>query len=163
MRLVLSASMGCGDRRDVAGVGAAAAAEDVDPSVRRMQCGELVAELRGIAIVQLGAVIQFGMALARRVRPDSTDASETPSGADEHRVEMIGVRTIDHKVGGSAIGLVLLGELFRGEGEIHLVGRFFLTAIAGTVLFLGRGRILAAPDGEHCTAQKGQAENETTD
>ncbi len=57
-------SVGSGDRRDVASVGAAAAAEDVDLSVRGMQCGELVTELRGIAIVQLGAVIQLGVALA---------------------------------------------------------------------------------------------------
>ena len=50
-----------------------------------MHRGELGAELRGIAVVQLGAFVQFGVALARRVRSDSSDTRKSPSRADEQQ------------------------------------------------------------------------------
>lgn len=54
-------SVGGGDRRYVANVGAAAAAENADLSSGGAERNELTAELRRIAIVQLCAVVQLGV------------------------------------------------------------------------------------------------------
>src|SRR6185437_13690780 len=87
-----------GDGLHVPGVGATAAAEDGDPRVPGPQPHVVAGQLRRVPGVQVRRLIEFGMALPRRVRADASDAgSGRPAG--EGGLEVGGVGAVDAVVG----------------------------------------------------------------
>ena len=60
--------------------------------------GELLTELGGIAVVEILALVELGVALARRVRPHAVDPRELGVGAGEGLGKVIRVGAVDHVI-----------------------------------------------------------------
>ena len=95
-----SAANCVGKLRNVAEVGTATAAENVEPRHPPDQNPVLHGKLNRVAIVEGLAFIEFGMTEARCIAAKPAHPSH-PVRVVEYIEEMIRVRTIDHKVGGT--------------------------------------------------------------
>src|SRR5689334_6988702 len=65
---------GLRDRRDVAVIGPAAAADELQLGQLGPQLGVACGEVRGVAVVQCLGLVELGVRLARRIGTDSADA-----------------------------------------------------------------------------------------
>ena len=101
------------DRCHMPGVRAAAAAEHRDGGQSVTQCGVPGAEVDRVALVELGRLVELGMAPRRRVRPQADEPLQPrPIGCQRIR-EVGGVRAVDHEIRGAGAGL-----------GVHLLDRF---------------------------------------
>src|SRR3954470_11476224 len=85
------------DRGHVAKVGAAAAAEDVEPGQPRLDLGVLARELVRIALVEGRRGVELRVALAAGVAAQAAEAAG-PGRIGELAREVVGVGAVDHEV-----------------------------------------------------------------
>ena len=80
-------------------VGAAASAQHIDLREAAEQLGILLAELLRMTRIELGGIVELGMALARGVGPDPAHALHPAGILVQDLSEVIGVRAVDHVIG----------------------------------------------------------------
>jgi len=80
-------------------VGAAATAEDIETRQDFPELDVVLAQLGGIARVQIGAFIQLGVAAAGGVRAQSADALEPRCARWQFFGKVCGMRAVDHLIG----------------------------------------------------------------
>src|SRR5688500_6416872 len=90
---------GGGDLLDVAVVGSATAAHDVQLPQSFLELSVLRTQLGRIADVELGRLVQFGVAFAGGVRPQPAQPARPRLARVEHVLEVRGMGAVDHVVG----------------------------------------------------------------
>ena len=92
---------------DVAGVGAAAAADE--GQVRQLRAQRVLrrGQLDRVALVELGGRVELRVAEGRRVRPEPDDARAPVAGVGQPGGDVGGVGAVDHEVVGAALGVDL--------------------------------------------------------
>src|SRR3546814_1158237 len=89
-----------GDSLDVPVIGPATAAKDLYLGMASTQCPIAQREVAGVAGIQRGHRVEFGMAAARCIRPDAPDARHPIRLLIQRRREMRRMCAVDHVIGG---------------------------------------------------------------
>ena len=82
-------------------VGPAAAAEDVQLRKLPAQPPIAGAEIRGVAVIELSRLVELGVALGRRIRPQAANPLAPNPAALQHPLEVRRVGAVDHEVRGA--------------------------------------------------------------
>src|SRR5262249_6104567 len=100
-----SSLAGNGDLLDVAMIRPTTAPQHIDPRVVTPQVCVLASQLQGISGVEIGRLIEFGVAAPRGVCTNATDAFDPLTFAGERAVEVRRVCAVYHVVCGAASSL----------------------------------------------------------
>ena len=101
----------------MAAVGAAAASQHIEHRQRRTQAPVAFAEVGGLADVEFGGGVEFGVAACRGIGAQAADAFAPGAPFGQDGLEVARVRAVDRKVGRRRVGVDTFDRLAQRLGS----------------------------------------------